>query len=297
MQAAPIHINTKGSGDTLKTVAIIGIGAGALILANKFISAAGNEVENKNEKKTDQVIKDIPVNTSKLSSNTLIYRTAADKLYTELSNHVLVVDLYDFGNIRNAIRGFNTDELKQVVKEFGMRPAKLFNLFEAGQAGSFFEWCDAILDKTEREAIREIFVFTGLDKLPEQGLKYYFEYDDDGWFDSENKHRAITALWKPFKTSTPKMKVYPILGNSQWINVLEKTSTGFVSRSLKPAGFGPIGEYVAYDNTYIVNGIVQQIFIQVTDVRLGSWLGKTFVVNSRQFNQSPPIKNTTLYPL
>lgn len=297
MENAPININTKGSGDNLKTVAMIGMGVGVMILANKVISATSNSTENKNEKLTEKAIQDIKVNPSKLNSNSLIYRTAADKLYTELSNHVLVVDLYSFDNIRNAVAGFNTDELKQVIKEFGLRPAKLFNLFEAGQAGSFFEWCDAILNKEERETIRELFVFTGLDKLPQEGLKYYFQFDDGGWFDSSNKHRALAAMWKPFKTSTPKSKVYPVLGSSQWMSVLEKSGDQYISRSLKPSGYGAIGDYVAYDNSGIANDVVQQILVTVTDPRMAAWLGKTFLVNSRQMNQSPPINNPTLYPL
>lgn len=297
MQSAPITIQTKNPGDSFRTVAMIGIGVGALVLANKVMSIGENQTEKKNEKITETTIKEIKVNTSRLGSNPVVYRTAAETLYGELISHVLIIDTYSFDKIRDTLDGFNTDELKQIVKDFGTRPAKLFELVEVGSGGSFFEWCDAILNKKERETIREIFVFTGLDKLPQEGMRYYFKYDDDGWFDDQNKHRDIAALWKPFRTSTPKMKVYPIVGSSQWISVLEQTQNGYSSRSIKAAGYGPIGEYVAYDNSYITGGIVQQILVKVTDSRLGSWLGKTFVVNSRQMNQSPPINNRSLYPL
>ncbi|HEY1046511.1 MAG TPA: hypothetical protein VGF79_08730 [Bacteroidia bacterium] len=297
MQPTPININTKSSSDNLKNAAFIGIGVGALVLANKLMNEAGNETENKNEKKTEKVINDIKVDSSRLNSNTIVYRTAAETLYGELASHVLVIDTYSFEKMRSVLRTFNSDELRQVVKEFGTRPAKLFELIEVGAGGSFFEWCDAILNKEERETIRQIFVFTGLDKLPTEGLKYFWNYDDTGWFDDENKHRALANQWKPFRTSTPKMKVYPIKGNSQWINVLEKAGDKYISRSIKPIGYGAIGEYVAYDSKLVVNGIVENILVQVTDSRLGSWLGKTFVVSSREMNQSAPINNQTLYPI
>ncbi len=297
MPTTPIHINTKSPSDNLKNAAYIGIGIGALVLANKFVTGVGNETENKNEKKTEKVISDIKVNSSRLNSNMMVYRTAAETLYGELTSHVLVIDTYSFEKMRSVLRAFNSDELRQVVKEYGTRPAKLFELIEVGAGGSFFEWCDAILDKQERETIRQIFVFTGIDKLPTEGLKYFWDYDDKGWFDDDNKHRVIAAQWKPFRTTTPKAKVYPIKGNSQWISVLEKSGDKYISRSIKAAGYGSIGEYVAYDSKLVTSGIVENILVKVTDARLGSWLGKTFVVSSREMNQSAPMNNPTLYPL
>jgi hypothetical protein len=293
----PTNITTPHSlGENAKTIAMVGIGVGVLALGYKIVGMFGNDEQAANEKKTVQTIKDIPVNTSKINSNILVYRTAAETIYGELTNHVLIVDTYSFANILAAIKGFNTDELKQTVKEFGIRSAKLFNLVEIGGGGSLFEWCDVILDKTERETIKEIFVFTGLDKLPTMGMRYFFDYSDKGWFDKENPMRLVAAAWKPFMKTTSMRLVYPIKGNSQWLNVLEQNGTVYTARSIKAAGFGPIGNYVSFDSANVVNGIVQTIAIKVTDARLGSWVGKTFWINSREMNQVPAPNNITLYP-
>jgi hypothetical protein len=293
----PIKTTPRHSlGENAKTIAMVGVGIGVLTLGYKIVGMLDNSEQAANEKKTVQTIKDITVNTSKINSNILVYRTAAETIYGELTNHVLVIDTYSFNDILAAIKGFNTDELKQTVKEFGIRSAKLFNLVEIGGSGSLFEWCDVILNKAERETIKEIFVFTGLDKLPEMGMRYYFNYNDKGWFDKENPMRAVAALWKPFTKTTSIRPVYPIKGNSQWLNVLEQNGTVYTARSIKAAGFGVIGNYVSFDTANIANGIVQQIAIKITDSRLPAWIGKTIWINSREINQVPAPNNLTLYP-
>jgi hypothetical protein len=130
------------------------------------------------------------------------------------------------------------------------------------------------------------------------GMRYYFDYNDKGWFDKEHYMRATAALWKPFTKATPAKPVYIAKGNKQYLNVLEQNGTQFISRSVKFAGFGIIGTYVSYDAKLVsTNGVVQNIAIKVTDTRMKDWVGKTFWINSREINQTPPPNNKTLYPL
>lgn len=278
--------NATTNAKNIATVVTLGVVAFSVYQLSSIFSKGDNQKDN--EDKTNKAIADIGVNQNQLTKNILVYRTAAETIFGELSNRILVVNLYDFNKIRAQLDGYNTDELKMIIKEFGTRPNRLFNLLEVGGGGSLFDWFDAVLDDTERETIRQYFVFTGLDKAPKKGMALWFNVAPTA------KLATTGLLWKPFYLKMPAVNVYPATGNIQYLNANYNNK----NVSIKPMGFGVLGVLTGLDGgakTVAAKGVSEIVKIKITDTRLTEWYGKEIWINTRFLNQTPA-PNTTNFP-
>lgn len=112
----------------------------------------------------EEQVKRIAVDSKKLSSDSFKYKSIADQLYNELSKRIPVANVFTYNSntLFSMVSGLNTDELKQVVKDFGVRSLKMLNLINLSDGGTLFEWFDNILTKEHLQRMREIFKPTGL---------------------------------------------------------------------------------------------------------------------------------------
>lgn len=151
----------------------IGIGIAAILggwaVFNFFKKKELTNTPGTDEFQEEQV-KRIPVDTKKLVNDSFKYKSIADQLYNELSKRIPVANLFTYNSstLFSIVTGLNTEELKQVVKDFGVRSLKIFNLISLPDGGTLFEWFDNILTKDHLERMREIFKSTGLWQDPAQ---------------------------------------------------------------------------------------------------------------------------------
>ncbi|TNE80839.1 MAG: hypothetical protein EP332_06365 [Bacteroidetes bacterium] len=166
------------------------------------------------EKKTQKFVDAIHVDEKSLSLPMSAYQSIANGQYTELSSHFLSWNLYDFSKLKNAISGLNAEELKQVYKQFGIRPAKLFTVIDFGEAGDLFEWYSVILNEGEQKEMAAIWNKTGI--YPDKSYAYGH---------LKNPNRAISDKWREIPYNIGAATVYPRYYN-YYLLVYTRNNTG-----------------------------------------------------------------------
>ncbi|KAB2913530.1 MAG: hypothetical protein F9K23_17040 [Bacteroidetes bacterium] len=149
----------------------IGIGAGVLLLAYgayRFFRKKDMAETIGTDEYQEAQVKQIPVDTKKLTRDSFYYKNIADQLYNEMSKRFIVFDIYTYNSsaLFSYVQGLNADELKQVVKYFGVRSQKAWVIYKLSDGGTLFEWFDNILTKDHLEKMRDIFKPTGLWQSP-----------------------------------------------------------------------------------------------------------------------------------
>ncbi len=145
----------------------IGIGAGVFLLAfgvYRFFRKKDLAETPGTDEYQEAALKQITVDTKKLARDSFFYKSTADQLENELSRRVAIFDIftYDTKKVFSAVDGLNTEELKQLLKSFGVRSLKSFNLVKLKDGGTLLEWFDNILSKTDLDRMRQVFAATGL---------------------------------------------------------------------------------------------------------------------------------------
>ena len=165
----------------------IGIGGGMLLLAYgayRFFRKKDLAETAGTDEFQEAALKKIAVDSKKLTRDGYYYKTIADRLENELSRRIPLLDIYTYDSqkVFSAVDGLNADEQKQLLKEFGVRSLKVFNLVKLSDGGTLFEWFDNILSEKDLQRMRAVFAPIGLwqkpqnDKSKEAYNNYY-----SGW--------------------------------------------------------------------------------------------------------------------
>lgn len=110
----------------------------------------------------------ITIDKSKLDDQTGIeYKNIAENLYREFNK----TGLTKFTVIRDMLSGLNTEELKQVVKDFGARNSTVvFTGLAMGDKMNLFTWMEKDIDSQQNlDALKTIFLPTKLWSAPSYG--------------------------------------------------------------------------------------------------------------------------------
>lgn len=145
----------------------IGIGISMLLAGwgiHRFLKKKQNEDTPGTDEFQEAGVKKIKVEEKQLTRDSFYYKNVADQLENELSRRVPLVNYYGYSSekVFSTVQGLNTDELKQVIKEFGVRSLKLFNLVKMSDGGTLLEWFDNILNEKDLARMRQVFAGTGL---------------------------------------------------------------------------------------------------------------------------------------
>ena len=165
---------SKGTGNgSLNTLLIVGGVVVLFVLGNKLFSKGGlfgfllapfsqPEALGDLEDKLEVDLKNVSVNSSKLSKTPNQIATAANSSYQAMRG--FVTNNFSWGTDRDllfdAISGFNADDLKAVYKEFGLREdfLLLVPIFKA----DLFGWYNAELSGQDLLDMKEIWKKTNL---------------------------------------------------------------------------------------------------------------------------------------
>ncbi|KAB2913932.1 MAG: hypothetical protein F9K23_15805 [Bacteroidetes bacterium] len=148
----------------------IGIGLffllGGITAANYF-KKKRDEVTPGTDANQEVNLKAIAVDTKQLTQDPFQYKNIADQIYNEVSKrtYILVFYTYNSQKLFGLLEGLNTDELKQVAKDFGVRAWRFLDVINMPDAGTIFEWFEMVLTKEHLARMKQIWLPTGLWKV------------------------------------------------------------------------------------------------------------------------------------
>lgn len=145
----------------------IGIGAAVLLIGitiNRYLKKRDEKDTQGTDAFQEEAVKNISVNAKNITKDSFYYKNIAEQCYNELSKRILLTNIFTYNSqtLFGYLQGLNSDELKLVMKEFGVRSLKLFNLIDMPDGGTLLEWFDNILTQEHLDKMRKLWADTGL---------------------------------------------------------------------------------------------------------------------------------------
>lgn len=296
---SPLIINPQ-TAVSLGIMAVAAVGVfGAYKVMQKIVGEPGRFGQGgasyENEKDLKKEIDNLRVEIKKeeIPLNPIAYKTIADAIYSACVDAAAPISFTfrstTFAKIVEQLKGLKTEELKQVVVEFGTRPNILVFGIEYGGGGSIFDWFVKLFNSDQLNALQIIFASTKLWKMPQFPVLSLFGA-------KQNKENA--KRWQPWLNASGKANgqsfssyAYPIAGNTMDMFLYDYNTKRRVD-AFRPSSYTESFSITLTSNPALTFG-AQFILTKFNKNIIGinskqNLNGKSFWLDTRYFNQYAP---------